>query len=86
MLDDFVDGCSALFVGSIINSEQPDQINPDATPAGAGGPYTFQLTGNHVTGCKDKNGATVNLAACEAAAAYSTYMKIAVDRVILKHP
>jgi cysteine-rich repeat protein len=87
LLDVFVDGCSALIVGSIINAVQPDQINPDATPAGAGGPYTFQLTGNHVTGCKDKNGTTVTpYTDCLAPAAYSSYLKMALDRVILKHP
>jgi len=86
MLDVFVDGCTNLLVGTIINVTQPDQVNPDAPPVGAGGLYTFQLTGNKVTGCKDKSGMTVALAACEAAAAYSTYFKIAVDRVILKHP
>jgi hypothetical protein len=87
MLDVFVDGCTQTggFV-QIITAVQPDQVNPDATPVGAGGLYTFQLTGTHVTGCKDKSGTTVSLAACEAAAAYSTYLKIAVDRVILKHP
>jgi hypothetical protein len=86
MLDVFVDGCTANFVGTIIAVTQPDQVNPDAPPAGAGGLYKFQLTGNHVTGCTDKSGTAVSLSACEAAAAYSTYLKLAADRVILKHP
>ncbi len=87
MLDVFVNGCTiGLCGGTVIAQTQPDHINPDVTQPGAGGPYTFQLTGNKVTGCKDKNGTTVTLSACEAAAAYSTYLKMAVDRVILKHP
>jgi cysteine-rich repeat protein len=86
MLDVFIDGCTANIVGTIIQVTQPDQINPDAPAAGAGGPYTFQLTGNKVTGCKDKSGVVQTLSACEAAAAYSSYLKMAMDRVILKHP
>jgi cysteine-rich repeat protein len=86
MLDVFVRGCTSI-VGPIIAVTQPDQINPDAPAAGAGGPYTFQLTGNQVTACKDKSGVTqTTLGPCEAAAAYSSYLKMAMDRVILKHP
>ncbi|HEX8794881.1 MAG TPA: hypothetical protein VF765_28235 [Polyangiaceae bacterium] len=87
MLDVFVEGCTANIVGTIISPVQPDQVNPDAPAAGAGGNYTFQLTGNHVTGCKDKNGTAVTpYTNCLAPAAYSTYLKFAADRVILKHP
>ena len=87
MLDVFIDGCTANIVGTIIAKQQPDHINPDAPAAGAGGPYTFQLTGNSVTGCKDKNGMAVTpYTACLGPAAYSSYLKMAMDRVILKHP
>jgi hypothetical protein len=88
MLDVFVGGCTAGIVGSIINKLQPDQINPDAPAAGGGGLYKFQENGgNSVNGCTDKNGAVVSpYTACLAPAAYSMYVKIAVDRVILKHP
>lgn len=89
MLDVFVIGCTANLVGSIINAVQPDQINPDAPAAGAGGPYTFTFAANSntVTGCKDKNGATVTpYTDCLAPAAYSSYLKMALDRVVLKHP
>ncbi len=87
MLDVFVGGCTNGIVGTVIAAVQPDQINPDAPPAGAGGLYTFQETGTHVTGCKDRTGATVTpYTNCLAPAAYSTYFKVAVDRVILKHP
>ena len=87
LLDVFVVGCTANIVGTIIKAVQPDQVNPDATPAGVGGPYTFQFTGNHVTGCKDSSGtAIMPYTDCLAPAAYSTYLKIAVDRMILKHP
>lgn len=89
MLDVFIGGCTNAFCtgGTIITKTQPDQVNPDAPAVGAGPPYTFQENTSHqVVSCQDKSGTTVSLPACEAAAAYSTYMKIAVDRVILKHP
>lgn len=87
MLDVFVGGCTVAS-GTLITATQPDQVNADVSPAGAGGPYTFQENATHnVNGCKDKSGATVTpYTDCLAPAAYSTYLKIAVDRVILKHP
>ena len=87
MLDVFIGGCTNTFVGTIINKVQPDQINSDAPAAGGGGLYKFQEAATHVNGCTDKNGAVVSpYTLCLAPAAYSMYVKIAVDRVILKHP
>ncbi|HSQ65133.1 MAG TPA: DUF4215 domain-containing protein [Polyangiaceae bacterium] len=87
MLDVLVGGCTYSII-TIVKATQPDQVNPDATPAGAGGPYTFGLNStHHVASCKDKNNATVSpYTLCLPPAAYSSYFKIAVDRVILKHP
>jgi cysteine-rich repeat protein len=85
MLDIFVNGCT-VFGQTEIAKTQPDSVDPAATPAGAGAPYTFQVDGttHRVNQCKDKTGAVVNLTTCLAAAAYSAYFKYATDRVIIK--
>ena len=88
-LDLFVGGCHVTFFNvTVIAATQPDLSDPDATPAGGGAPYKFSEDATrHVNGCKDKNGATVTpYTSCLAPAAYSTYLKFAADRVILKHP
>jgi hypothetical protein len=89
MLDVFVNGCTVtaiIFTETVITAVQPDQINPDAPAAGAGGPYKFQVAATHVDGCTDHTGAAVTpYTACFGPAAYSMYVKIAVDRVIVKH-
>ena len=90
MLDVLVGGCThylgfpiyKTFV--IFSATQPDQVDPAAPVAGAGGPYRFVASGGTVTGCKDKNGTSVDLGACENAAAYSAALTFASDRVILK--
>jgi cysteine-rich repeat protein len=79
LLDVLVNGC-----GGIITATQPDQVDPAAPVVGAGAPYTFQVTSAKVTSCKDKSGTTVNLTACETAAAYSSYFAFTSDRVIMK--
>jgi cysteine-rich repeat protein len=85
MLDLIVGGCSTAFgFVTIIAPTQPDQVDPSKPAAGAGGLYKFQTSGTSVTGCHDKNGASVNLTTCEAAAAYSAAMRFTADRVILK--
>ncbi|MGH7293363.1 MAG: DUF4215 domain-containing protein [Polyangiaceae bacterium] len=87
MLDVFVGGCSAsVFNVTVIKSTQPDTNDPDAPAAGAGGAYTLSASASTrmVNGCKDKSGATVSLSACLAAAAYSSYLHLAVDRVVLR--
>lgn len=85
MLDLLVGGCKIVIIQAI-NPVQPDKVDPKAAPAGAGGPYTLikDAATKKVTGCTDKDGAAVNLAECLAAAAYSSYLRIATDRVILK--
>jgi cysteine-rich repeat protein len=90
-LDWFVTGChvmQSIFTVEAIAPTNPDTVDTGATPAGAGGPYTFTADAtHHVNACKDKNGTAVTpYTDCLAPAAYSTYLQIAVDRVILKHP
>jgi cysteine-rich repeat protein len=90
LIDIIVGGCKVKVIGTItaaaINKTQPDKSDPDVTPAGAGAPYTLSAdpTTKRVTGCKDKNGATVALQACLNAAAYSMSFKYATDRVIIR--
>jgi cysteine-rich repeat protein len=84
MLDVFVSGCTVLFIQQIA-SKQPDKTDPAAPAAGAGGPYTLVANGQKsVSSCKDKNGATVDLATCLDAAAYSSFFKLATNRIIAK--
>jgi hypothetical protein len=88
MLDVIVGGCShsVFLVGNFIifTSTQPDQVDPGAPVAGAGGPYKFVMSGGKVSSCKDKNGTTVDLTTCKNAAAYSAALTFSSDRVILK--
>ena len=88
LLDLLVAGCKISVIGipvTVISPTQPDQVDPDATAAGAGGPYRLSLgASSHVTGCADKSGAAVNLTQCLTAAAYSSYLTFATDRVIMK--
>jgi hypothetical protein len=85
MLDVIVSGCS-LYGGfvSLIAATQPDQVDKDAPQAGRGGPYQLSTSSGHVSGCADSSGGGVALAACLRAAAYSTFLGFATDRVILK--
>lgn len=87
LIDIIVKGChvSALNV-TAIKPTQPDQVDPDAPPAGAGGPYTLATdpTTKRVTTCRDKNNTVVTLQTCLNAAAYSMSFKFATDRVIIK--
>jgi cysteine-rich repeat protein len=89
MLDVFVGGCTITIVVVPVTVIQatpnPDQEDPTAPPAGGGAPY--QLTTNAqrmVTGCRDRNNASVNLATCLRDAAYSSYFKFRTGRVIVK--
>jgi hypothetical protein len=90
MLDVFIHGCSIkvlIVTVSVITPTQPDQVDPAAPPAGAGGPYTLSVdpTTKRVNACKDKNNAVVsNLTQCLNAAAYSSFFKFTTDRVIVK--
>lgn len=85
LLDTLVGGCVVLGVITVINPTQPDTADPNAPVAGAGAPYALSENASHqVSTCKDKNGTTVGLQACLAAAAYSSYFKFTTDRVIIK--
>ncbi len=86
LLDVIVGGCTVFFGLTTALDATPtaDQVDPSAPAVGAGGRYTFVVSGNKVSGCKDKNGTTVDLTRCEAAAAYSVFFQFTTDRVILK--
>lgn len=84
MLDVFVSGCRALFIG-LLDKTQPDQ-QTNAAVVGAGAPYKLSIdaASKHVTGCKDKNNGAVALDACLDAAGYSTAFKFVTGRVIAR--
>ncbi len=84
MLDVFVGGCR-VFIVSALGATQPDKANPSAPVVGAGAPYKLVAgSGNKVTGCKDKSGASVNLAACLQASAFSAAFKFTSQRVTVR--
>lgn len=86
-LDVLINGCTVNigFPIQVIIPSQPDKVDPMAPPVGAGGPFTLSLNAQKiVTGCTDQNGTSVNLGMCLNAAAYSSYFRFAMDRVILK--
>lgn len=87
LLDVLVNGCSALGgLVAVINKAQPDQVSAGVPPVGAGGAYKLSVNSStkKVDGCKDKNGATVDLDKCLQAAAYSSFFKFATGRVVAK--
>ena len=85
LLDAIVNGCSTFYgFVTIFAATQPDQVDASLPAAGAGGPYQLVQSGGHVSACKDRNGAPVDLARCLAAAAYSSAMLFSSDRVIFK--
>lgn len=79
MLDVIVGGCT-VFIVTALGATQPDQAT-SAPAVGAGAPYKLTKSGTHVTGCKDKSGASVDLNACLAAAGYSAGFKFTTQRV-----
>ncbi len=84
LLDLFVGGCTILGMQALVPT-QPDTADPGVLPGGGGAPY--HLTANAqklVTACTDKNNVAVELAVCLNAAAYSSYFRFAMGRVILK--
>jgi cysteine-rich repeat protein len=82
LLDLYVGGCTYLIFQQI-RPTQPDTVDPNAPPAGAGGPYRLSANAQRfVTTCRDKNNATVTLTTCLDAAAYSSFYKFSTDRVI----
>jgi hypothetical protein len=86
MLDLFIGGCSVFFF-DVINKTQPDQVDASATALGAGGPYKLRASSSNkkVNGCTDKNGATVDLQKCLAAAAYSSAFTFTTNRVVVRN-
>ncbi|MDI1443583.1 DUF4215 domain-containing protein [Polyangium sp. 6x1] len=86
LLDVMVSGCTVFGFVNVISAIQPDEADPNAPVAGAGGPYS--LTTNAMTkavnACRDKNNQTVDLNTCLNAAAYSSFFKFATGRVIAK--
>jgi cysteine-rich repeat protein len=84
-LDLLVGGCT--FSGDeLVSPTQPDQADPNAPQGGAGAPYRLiaNATSNAVVGCRDKNNASVTLATCLNAAAYSSAYRLKTGRVIIK--
>jgi cysteine-rich repeat protein len=82
MLDVIVSGCTYLTI-RLIRPTQPDAIDPEAPQPGAGGPYRLIADSlRRVTACTDRDGALVDLEMCLDAAAYTTFFKLAMDRVI----
>jgi hypothetical protein len=85
LLDLLINGCTAFGFIQLVKPTQPDQVDPAQPPAGAGGPYKLSASvGVTVDTCRDKNNQPAPLAACEAAAAYSSYFKLTTDRVIIQ--
>ena len=84
--DVLVGGCrvvGGLFTA--ISSTQPDQEDPSAPPAGAGGPYLLSGGSDGViTTCRDHDHTVVALSTCLRAAAYSMALRFTADRVIVK--
>jgi hypothetical protein len=87
LLDLLVSGCVFGGIITLVNPTQPDQVDPNRPPQGAGGPYHLIVNGSKaVIGCTDKNGGGASLSPCLAAAAYSSYFTFTTDRVIVHNP
>ena len=85
MLDLIVGGCTYLGLIQIIIPRQPDTDDPTVAPVGAGPPYSFTENASHVvTACRDHNNVNVTLTDCLNDAAYSSFFRLATDRVIAK--
>lgn len=83
MLDVIVGGCK-VFIVTALGATQPDKQAGNAPVAGAGAPYKLTTTGNKVTGCKDKSGASVDLNTCLKSASYSAAFKFTSQRVAVR--
>src|SRR6478735_2922917 len=83
-LDLLVGGCTVAG-DELVAPTQPDQSDPGAPAAGAGGPYRLIANNNNaVSGCRDKNNGSVMLSACLNAAAYSSAYRLRTGRAIIK--
>ena len=86
-LDVIVSGCNVNLGIPVlaIAPSQPDKVDPAAAVGGAGAPYKLNVNAQKiVTSCSDKSNAPVSLSVCLDAAAYSSFFRLAMDRVILK--
>jgi cysteine-rich repeat protein len=84
LLDLIVGGCS-VFTIQVVKPTQPDQVDPSAPVAGAGGPYTLSANANQVVdACRDKNNAVVPISTCLDSAAYSSSFSFTTVRSIVK--
>lgn len=86
-LDVIVSGCTVNLGIPVlaISASQPDKADPAAPVGGAGAPYKLVADPQkHVSACTDKNNTVVPLGVCLDAAAYSSFFRVAMDRVILK--
>lgn len=85
MLDVLVGGCSTTYgFVTIIAPTQPDQVDASMPAAGGGGPYQLVASGGKVKACKDQHGASAPLSACLDAAAYSSALTFATDRIMFR--
>jgi cysteine-rich repeat protein len=85
MLDVLVGGCTMLGFLKAVAKTQPDGDDSKVAPAGAGPKYKLVANAKRVvTQCLDKSGKAVNLQACLKDATYSTYLRFATGRVIIK--
>jgi len=84
-LDLLVGGCT-VSGDELVTPSQPDQADPNAPQGGAGAPYRLlaNATSNAVVACRDKSNASVALATCLNAAAYSSAYRLETGRVIIK--
>jgi hypothetical protein len=84
MLDVIVGGCLISIIGEQIRATQPDTSDPGVPQAGAGSPYrlSVSVSTKSVTDCRDRNNALVDLNTCLDAAAYSSFFRLATNRVI----
>jgi len=83
MLDVIVGGCK-VFIVTALGATQPDKAAGNVPVAGAGAPYKLTTSGNKVSGCKDKSGASVDLNACLKSASYSAAFKFTSQRVAVR--
>lgn len=84
MLDLLVSGATTFGFIRLVYPTQPDQVDTNAPLAGAGPPYRFTVNASKmVTGCLDRTGTAVPLAAALESAAYSAYFTFTTDRVIV---
>ena len=86
-LDVIVSGCTVNLGIPVlaISPSQPDKADPAAPVGGTGAPYKLVANAQKsISACTDSNNVVVSLGMCLDAAAYSSFFRFAMDRVILK--